>query len=241
MEKGATLLQKKGRGRLIHVSDFIDQVDGHLVCHDSSGKVVKEARVIILPGSNGDAWWDNPQLLKQMTDHAIPTFEQAHPNCQALFIFDQSSAHASFGPDALRAFEMNKSDGGKQRVQRDTVIPMDNPVVELRGKVQRMTTASGLAKGLQATLEERGFNVAGMRGKCTKPVCLSTNLRCCMARILSNQADFFYQVSMLETLITSRGHLCLFLPKFHCELNPIEMVRHLIFSLFPLMHSPCRS
>ena len=30
---------------------------------------------------------------------------------------------------------------------------------------------------------------------------------------------------MLETLIKGSGHECLFLPKFHCELNPIEMVR----------------
>lgn len=28
---------------------------------------------------------------------------------------------------------------------------------------------------------------------------------------------------MLETLIKKAGHECIFLPKFHCELNPIEM------------------
>ena len=44
--------------------------------------------------------------------HAIEVFEKAHPNCVALFIFDQSSTHASLGPDALKASEMNKSDGG---------------------------------------------------------------------------------------------------------------------------------
>ena len=40
------------------------------------------------------------------------------------------------GPDALKAFEMNKSDGGKQCLQHDTVIPETNLVVEHRGKVQ---------------------------------------------------------------------------------------------------------
>ena len=31
------------------------------------------------------------------------------------------------------------------------------------------------------------------------------------------------QESRLETFIKNRGHECIFLPKFHCELNPIEM------------------
>ena len=47
---------------------------------------------------------------------------------------------------------------------------------------------------------------------------------CCMARILSKQEDFTNQISMLETVLREAGHLCIFLPKFHCELNPIEMV-----------------
>jgi hypothetical protein len=35
---------------------------------------------------------------------------------------------------------------------------------------------------------------------------------------------------MLEQVITQAGHLCLFVPKFHCELNPIEMVCNLFNS-----------
>lgn len=124
---------------------------------------------------------------------------------------------------------MNKSNGGRQRKQHDTVIPDTNPTVELRGKVQKMTTATGEAKGLQQTLEERGFNVGKMRSKCS-PVCPFENEQCCMARLLSKQPDFLNQESLLETKIKARGHLCIFLPKFHCELNPIEMVSHLKIS-----------
>ena len=36
----------------------------------------------------------------------IEIFEAAHPGCQGLFIFDQSSTHASLPPDALWAFDM---------------------------------------------------------------------------------------------------------------------------------------
>ena len=197
-------------------------ITGRLAVRDKGGNITDEARKIIYPGSGGDPWWDTNQLLEQVK-HAVNVFEQAHPKCVALFIFDQSSAHASLGPDSLKAFEMNKSDGGKQRVQRDTIIPQSNPIVEHRGKVQKMTLADGTQKGLERVLTERGFDVRGMRAKCS-PVCPMENTNCCMARLLSKQEDFMNQVSMLETLIQKSGHECIFLPKFHCELNPIEMV-----------------
>jgi hypothetical protein len=52
---------------------------------------------------------------------------------------------------------MNKSDGGKQRKQKDTVIPMTNPDVRFRGELQAMKLPNGDAKGLKRVLEERGF------------------------------------------------------------------------------------
>lgn len=217
------VLQKKSRGRLIHISDFINEEDGRLSERNSHGEIVREARTVIYPGSNGDAWWDTKQLLTQM-QKTIEIFDAVHPDCQALFIFDQSSAHASLGDDALKAFEMNKSNGGKQRKQRDTIIPNDSPAIHMRGRTQKMTTSCGEAKGLKDVLEERGFDVSKMRAKCS-PVCPYENTNCCMARLLSHQHDFANQISMLEDLITKAGHLCLFLPKYHCDLNPIEMVR----------------
>jgi len=215
-------LLRKGRGRLIHVSDFVKEENGRLIVRNEEGDVVKDVRCITYPGVGGDAWWDHNQLLAQV-DKAIAIFEEAHPGCVALFMFDQSSTHASLGPDALRAFDMNKSNGGRQRKQKNTVIPMTNEHPKFHSKAQRMVTETGEAKGLQQTLEERGFNVQGMRAKCS-PVCPLENENCCMARLLSKQDDFRLQDSLLEHKIKERGHICIFLPKFHCELNPIEMV-----------------
>ena len=230
-QEGEQKLQRKGRGRLIHVSDFIEEENGRLIIRNEDGDVVKDARCIIYPGVGGDPWWDHAQLLVQV-DKAIAIFEEAHPDCVALFVFDQSSAHALLGPDALRAFDMNRSNGGKQRKQKDTVIPMNNPHPEFRGKAQKMTDDAGEAKGLQHTLEERGFDVQGLRAKCA-PVCPVENEGCCMARLLSKQDDFQLQESLLERKLTARGHICVFLPKFHCELNPIEMVFYLF--IFPII------
>uniref|UniRef100_A0A0W0GC52 DDE-1 domain-containing protein n=1 Tax=Moniliophthora roreri TaxID=221103 RepID=A0A0W0GC52_MONRR len=143
---GQQILMKKSRGRLIHDSDFINEIDGHLVIWNPDGTIKSEAWKIIHP--------------------AIEVFEEAHPDCQALFVFDQSSTHAALGPDSLRAFDMNKSNGGAQRKQKDTIIPDSNPDPQFCGKVQKMTTESGEAKGLQQVLEERSFNVKKMRAKC---------------------------------------------------------------------------
>ena len=45
-----------------------------------------------------------------------------------------------------------------------------------------------------------------------------------MAHLLSQQDDFKNQPSMLETFIHSQVHEWIFFPKFHYELNPIEMI-----------------
>jgi|SRR5216683_7031139 len=97
---------KKGHGRLIHVSDFIEEENGRLIVHNEEGDVVKDARCIIYLGVSGNPWWDHKQLLMQV-DKAIEIFEEAHPDCITLFVFDQLSAHALPGDDALRAFDMN--------------------------------------------------------------------------------------------------------------------------------------
>jgi hypothetical protein len=165
-----------------------EEENGRLVVRDRDGAIIKDVQCITYPGANRDAWWDLPQLLKQVKN-ALSIFEEAHPGCCALFVFDQSSAHASLGPNALCAFDMNRSNGGKQRRQKDTVIPMSNPDPHYRGLVQKMTLENGEQKGLQQTLEECSFDVTGMRAKCS-PVCPIENEGCCMARILSQQEDF---------------------------------------------------
>jgi hypothetical protein len=189
--------------------------------------VVKDACCIIYPEVGSDPWWDHVQLLVQV-DKVIAIFEEAHPNCIALFVFDQLSAHTLLGPDALRAFDMNRSNRGKQRKQKDTVILLNNPCPKFHGKAQSITTEAGKAKGLRQMLEECGFDMQGMHAKCT-PVCPLENTGCCMARLLSKQDDFWLQEFLLEQKIKGRGHICAFLPKFYCELNPIKMVFFLFF------------
>jgi hypothetical protein len=72
----------------------------------------KDAREIIYPGGpQKTLYWDTKQLLNQV-DRAIDIFEEKHPNKTAVFVFDQSSAHASKGDGALNAFAINIKEGG---------------------------------------------------------------------------------------------------------------------------------
>ena len=42
--------------------------------------------------------------------------------------------------------------------------------------------------------------------------------------VLSLQDDFREEEPLVQSIIESAGHVCLFLSRFHCELNPIEML-----------------
>ncbi|KAI9057198.1 hypothetical protein FKP32DRAFT_1615362 [Trametes sanguinea] len=100
----------------------------------------------------------------------------------------------------------------------------DHPNPELRGAF----------KGMAVLLEERGYPFASrLRAQCdgfkctppppgTAPLDFYAQNPCCCRRLLYEQPDFKGVKSRLETEMESRGVQVIFLPKFHCELNPIE-------------------
>ena len=72
-----------------------------------------------------------------------------------------------------------------------------------------MILPDGRPKGLKLVLQERGIDVTGMN---------ADKLREELAKI----EDFKNPKTLVEEKVKSRGHLCMFFPKFHCELNAIE-------------------
>jgi hypothetical protein len=81
-------------------------------------------------------------------------------------------------------------------------------------------------RGIRSTLQERGLWGEGLRGKCPKEKgttgspCESKS--CCAETLLANQPDFLEQEFQITEIVKAAGHLYLFLPKYHCELNIIE-------------------
>ena len=58
--------------------------------------------------------------------------------------------------------------------------------------------------------------------QCKKPDCDLNATDCCAKRILDLQPDFVEQKSLVHETFEAAGHLCIMLPKYHCELNFIE-------------------
>lgn len=284
-------LKSKGNGRGIHVSDWIcettgrlaltpEQIADQMALPEAERLRVFDARKIIYPGKNHDAWWDLEQLRAQTID-AVNIFEYLHPDKIGVWLFDCSSAHEGLAADALNVNNMNVNPGGKQKLLRDTIIPLNNPPpqpgkADTRGMPQSMIFSQdhpdeklrGIAKGMKEVLCERESVWDEFEKRCKKVVgkckaCTTSQIKkdaerrvaeaeamgqessltdaevaeanstvplappdewCCAYRVLSLQDDFVNEKPLLQHYLEGRGHVCLFLPKFHCELNPIEML-----------------
>jgi len=84
-------------------------------------------------------------------------------------------------------------------------------------------TMPGWFKGMEIIIRERGlWPEGGLLAQCESFRCKKDLTDCCCWRLLFCQPDFKTQKSRLEEFVTSRGHICDFYPKYHCELNFIE-------------------
>lgn len=233
MENGKQPLRPKGQGKGIMVSDFIHpggrlRVPDKFIDADlgALGQSRHFATEYLEYGK--DNYWTSEKMIRQVLDVALPVFRAAFPDFVGVWIFDNSSNHGCFAPDALRVEKLNLGPGGKQPHLRDGFIhgqqasqsmqfPPDYDNPDLAGK----------PKGIKQILKERGLWPAeGLRLDCRPSDGQSTSCRpeggCCARNVLAAQRDFCEQKGQLREELEARGQVVLFLPKFHCELNPIE-------------------
>lgn len=226
---GEPPLRKKGQGKSIMVSDFLLETSGRLKLNENETSLYPnipvEARKFLKPGKNEEGWWTAEHLLDQVINYAIPIFEAKYPNAIGIFAFDNSTNHGAMAKDALNINNMNVNPGGKQAIMKSTffgpnntfqsmVFPSNHPIFPNQ------------PKGMKQILVERDLWYDGLVGHCQ--LCKLkiediTRTDCCMRKILSLERDFKSQKSQLQEEIEKRGHICIFYPKYHCELNYIEM------------------
>ena len=204
-----TILRPKSKGAGIMVSDFIDEHNGYLRLSDDEYEHFKEshpgikrqARAYLEYVENKEGYWTSEKFMAQI-EVAATIAEVKYPREEGyrlVFIFDHSSCHGAYADDALNANKMNMKPGGKQPAMRNTVW---------RGKEYSMVFNLGVPKGLLQVLKERGVDT---RMKLED-----------MRKELASHEDFQNEKTKIEHYLNRRGHCCMLLPKFHCEINPIE-------------------
>ena len=128
------------------------------------------------------------------------------PNFEAVFVFDNSSGHSVYAPDALRTARMNK---GRKMDRKEKKVPMRdgwsfrlNSAGNVEKVIQKMNDEHGEPKGMHLVLQERGLlHDWGLRARCRDEH--SANGNCCMEMLLSSQPDFVHQAKSWSPLVTS--------------------------------------
>jgi len=161
-------------------------------------------------------------MVKHTLEKMLPIFETAFPpdRFQGLFLFDNATNHCAMAEDALVAKRMNLNRGGQQPLMRDGY----NPLTDSPQQMWQWAGSSKEPKGTRIVLEERGLWPQNRHFKleCARKTDHTEDHRCCARRLLASQPDFKSQKGVLAEELEKRGHLVMFYPKFHPELNFIE-------------------
>ena len=212
-EDGIGGIRAKSKGPSQHISGF------SCPCHGFPALDGAKSYKIINPGKNNDGYWTNDDLVLQVQE-VIPLFEALHPDCELLFMFDNSQNHHKKSPDGLCVNVLNLSDGGKNTPK------LRNGWFIVNGQRQdfQMQNEYGVQKGLKTILQERNRWAPELKLECKDHLTAdaaaevrgdapSTN--CCARRRVAHEPDFLAQREWLREVVEDKGHRVMYFPKFH--------------------------
>jgi len=234
----------KGEGHSLMVADFFSPDYGWLRSRD--GK--KSTRVLFRAGKGRDGYFDNENIRAQMSI-AMDIVWSNYADEDHIFVLDNAKTHAKRAEGSQSALRMPKgpstnfmvevndtNEDGRLKYTPDgkvlkKKIPMSNGRFadgreqEFYWPADADHEFAGKFKGMARILDERGYSYAPkLKAQCGKIFsdCPPGRTDCCCRRLLFNEPDFKNVESILEMEAVEHGYRVLFLPKFHCELNPIE-------------------
>jgi hypothetical protein len=91
----------------------------------------------------------------------------------------------------------------------------------LKDAERRVEKAKEMEQQGEETVPESMYEITIPEPKTLSP---AVDAWCCMYRVLSMQDDFLTEKPLIQSIIEDAGHVCMFLPRFHCELNAIELL-----------------
>ncbi|KAF8269296.1 hypothetical protein EI94DRAFT_1574630, partial [Lactarius quietus] len=98
----------------------------------------------------------------------------------------------------------------RQRFSQPMIFPPSHPKF------------SNVPKGAKFILQECSLWRARLKFQCGKGGCDHDQMDCCAKQILDLQPNFQAQKSLVQETIENAGHICVFLSKYHCEINFIK-------------------
>lgn len=200
----------------------------------------------IEPGKNNDGYWTNAHLVQQL-GKAMKKAEEMHPQCEFLWLFDNSANHHAKQPGGLDVKKLNLNDGGKnypkgakpgwfmrngEKVIQTMYHPAPDPEDEDEEEEGELSSDEDASIFGEEELVEESEPSREGEGKGLRTLLKERGLwrngmkKEDAAKLLSEQPDFEEQGSWLEETIKKGGehHHIDFYPKYHCELAFIEKV-----------------
>ena len=222
---GKKIMKNKSKGVSVMVSGFACPCHGFMQSNGRSSYLLFEA------GKHREGWFTNDMLVQQYQE-CLPLIQQFHTSKKLLFAFDNSMSHHKRPPDGLDASLLPLKDNGKNvPIMRQTNFLNNEQILV----PQNMQNDLGQPKGIKTILMERGKWREGMLLVCRD--CTnhtphenrvdtghSRTTSCCARYCLSEESDFKNQKEWLREVVETSGSEIIFYPKFHCELNFIEML-----------------
>lgn len=214
-------------------------------CHGFVEVDGKRSYTTLEIGKGKEGYYDANMFCKDITE-LLPLFRTIHPDAELVLLLDNSSGHQARAKDALWAKNLRFNDGFKGKsttFMRDTSFVCRNTGAIIQ---QSMRNANGQQKGVKTLLQDRdmwetmsqtpGVKYKDLKHRCS--VCKRGRnadpqdkkgkaIDCCLEFVLSRQPDFAAtKPRIMEEVdkLNDKKIFILFLPKFHCELNPIELI-----------------
>lgn len=187
------------------------------------------------PGKNRDGYFTNEDVVKQL-QCAVELVRREFPYETHVFVYDNAPSHTKRPAGSISARQMTKKP--KKNFEfpsidsngKKTMVRMED------GRLADGTRQSfyfpdndkehpGWFKGMAQILHERRLSdISEKLYECPGFKCEEGRTDCCCRRALFSQPDFEARDSILEEVARSLGTQVIFLPKYHCELNPIEQL-----------------